>query len=527
MGNRAVSILKQQMQKLLKNFLKKWRASIIALVVMLAVLYSNVQSYAQDPTAAFVFQGGNGLRIGSGGSEGALVDLKRKETLNAGKILSVPGKSWVHLGFVIRDEKPDNPLVKVNKQERPSKYKFPCSGAGNFTIAWLKTDPKSGGKSQTCQDAKWQINREKYKKKTSATGFKQVFDSVLIAKDKQLDQSDSPQGASGLDITPGQNQTLIQTRSVGTFTFRDLGSCNLNTGKCTDRSGTVDLGTCSVETQRCTNSLDSVEDITVVDVLLGDVSVQPPNNPSGVPVKQGESYTYPGGEIKPIDVTANSNSCDIQQFVNPFYWNNPNVSKSVMDGIYEQLKAHREALGIAGRKASLSPLEQGVVDEMNLARTNPASYADFLEQGKQRYVQFAPKGGASAVNETIAFLRETSPRPSFYTSVGMSRASKDHAREQGSGHIGRDGSNMKTRLERYGSLGPELGCGIGENISYGLSSARDIVIQLIIDDFEPDRGHRKNIFNPDHQVVGVGCGSHAKYGSMCVIDYAGGYIERS
>ncbi len=66
----------------------------------------------------------------------------------------------------------------------------------------------------------------------------------------------------------------------------------------------------------------------------------------------------------------------------------------------------------------------------------------------------------------------------------------------------------------------------GENISYGKSTARDVVIALIIDDGLRSRKHRKNIFNAAFNYAGAAVGPHARYRTVCSIDFAGGYAER-
>ncbi len=65
----------------------------------------------------------------------------------------------------------------------------------------------------------------------------------------------------------------------------------------------------------------------------------------------------------------------------------------------------------------------------------------------------------------------------------------------------------------------------GENISYGKTSAREIVVALIIDDGQRARKHRKNIFNPAFNIAGAAIGSHARYRTVWSIEFAGGYAE--
>ena len=98
---------------------------------------------------------------------------------------------------------------------------------------------------------------------------------------------------------------------------------------------------------------------------------------------------------------------------------------------------------------------------------------------------------------------------------------KDQARSGATGHKGSDGSAVGARVNRYGKWKHT----VAENIAYGGSSGREIVIRLIVDDGVPDRGHRKNIFNPRFRMVGVACGTHKKYGTMCVTTFAADYFE--
>ena len=184
----------------------------------------------------------------------------------------------------------------------------------------------------------------------------------------------------------------------------------------------------------------------------------------------------------------------------------------------------------------LAPLEKHILQEMNLARNNPAEYASLLSELKQYYdekllkkpgkIPLVTQEGVGAVDEALDFLRSAHQLPPLNPSRGMSMGARDHVKDAGPqgliGHQGSDGSDAGERVNRYGAWETQ----VGENISYGPDDARDIVMGLIIDDGVPERGHRKNLFNPNYHVVGVACGPHAVYHTMCVITFAGGYAER-
>lgn len=186
----------------------------------------------------------------------------------------------------------------------------------------------------------------------------------------------------------------------------------------------------------------------------------------------------------------------------------------------------------------LSPLESEIVAEINLARAQPQVYASYLEESKKYYSgnQIRRPGspaevtveGLSALDEAIQFLRAAKPLPPLQVYKGMSLAAKDQARDLGTsgntGHKGSDGSTPNVRASRYGDWTNN----IGENIVYqAMTTARDSVIGLIIDDGISTRGHRKNIFDPTYRAAGIAIGERSNLGTLCVITFAGGFTDKA
>jgi uncharacterized protein YkwD len=185
----------------------------------------------------------------------------------------------------------------------------------------------------------------------------------------------------------------------------------------------------------------------------------------------------------------------------------------------------------------LSPLEMEIVDEMNLARTQPQTYAGFIEEYKKYYkgnqLTYPGAGqaivtaeGIPAVDEAINYLRAAKPLPPMTITRGLCLAAKDHARDLAvkgiNGHRGSDGSSPNVRIERYGRWEGV----VGENIVYDVRTPREIVIGLIIDDGTANRGHRRNIFDPNHHVTGVSISDSPPNGAKCVITYVGGFTDK-
>lgn len=175
-----------------------------------------------------------------------------------------------------------------------------------------------------------------------------------------------------------------------------------------------------------------------------------------------------------------------------------------------------------------------VIQEMNLARQNPQLYASFIEEMRPRFsgkvmvrpggVNLRTKEGVGALDDAIRFLRRAKPQQPLALSPGLCRAAADHCADRasgGTGHRGSDRSTPSQRISRYGDWSDMC----AENISYGPSSARDVVLALIIDDGLRHRKHRKNIFNATFNFAGAAFGPHSQYGTMCSMSFAGGYVE--
>ena len=186
---------------------------------------------------------------------------------------------------------------------------------------------------------------------------------------------------------------------------------------------------------------------------------------------------------------------------------------------------------------NFAALERGVLDELNRVRSDPRSYANGLEHELEFYrgnlfrrpgdeSALQTREGAAAVREAIRVLRQTKPMIPFNPSAGMTLGAKDHVNDQAPrglmNHKGTDGSMAWDRVSRYGDWKAK----ISENMTFGPATAHDVVAALLIDDGITDRGHRKNILDPDVKTVGISCGPHKSFRVMCDMVQAGGFVER-
>jgi uncharacterized protein YkwD len=187
----------------------------------------------------------------------------------------------------------------------------------------------------------------------------------------------------------------------------------------------------------------------------------------------------------------------------------------------------------AQTRPDYSQIEAQVLSALNTARSSPATAIAWLDELTPRFnhnyllragatVPIVTNEGIGAVREAIAALQAQPAVPTLAISPALSRAARDQvldqARTGSTGHTGSDGSTTASRVGRYAKWQVSL----SENIDYGpFATGREVVENLIVDDGVPNRGHRRNLYDPTAHVVGIACGPHPKYNASCVIVQAG------
>ncbi|MCL2764225.1 MAG: CAP domain-containing protein [Treponema sp.] len=184
----------------------------------------------------------------------------------------------------------------------------------------------------------------------------------------------------------------------------------------------------------------------------------------------------------------------------------------------------------------LTEEEKNVVLELNMARNNPAKYAEmyilprlewFIDDNRYRVPGSTITTRTNHTNNrpaVISAINIMSRLPAglvpLTPSQGMSLAARDHTLDIGlkgiQGHTGSDGSSHNSRVARYGRRSG----GGGETLSYGYNTAREIVIQLL-----QSTGHRNIIMNGTYRYTGLSIGSHSVWNHMCTIKFAGNFTD--
>ena len=187
-------------------------------------------------------------------------------------------------------------------------------------------------------------------------------------------------------------------------------------------------------------------------------------------------------------------------------------------------------------QSNLSPLEIAVLTEINLARTDPQKFITYLEEYRKymkgtilslpNKIRLQTVEGLLPIDEAIGDLKKLKKINSFEVSGGLSKVARQQLTDLQENpklkHYGKDGSDLEKRLLKVGFAGTP----IAENISYQADTAREIVLNMIIDDGYKSRSHRKNIFSPNFNLLGVACGVAIDRTTLCVTEFAGSFKEK-
>jgi hypothetical protein len=190
---------------------------------------------------------------------------------------------------------------------------------------------------------------------------------------------------------------------------------------------------------------------------------------------------------------------------------------------YAVFEAHNKARTDPGYFANLAQdqLENQFVYDRNGNPTNSICLArDFIPKSNKCYYTLGTTEGPRAWKEAVQAMNNA-PKglQALQWSEGLAQACYDHISDTGPrgmiGHTGSDGSRPHQRIEKYVDASMT-----GENLAYSdAETGVDMVLQLIVDDGVPDRGHRTNILDGDFTHVGVSCGCHSYYTEMCCFAY--------
>ncbi|MFO7594671.1 MAG: CAP domain-containing protein [Pseudomonadota bacterium] len=215
------------------------------------------------------------------------------------------------------------------------------------------------------------------------------------------------------------------------------------------------------------------------------------------------------------------------------------LQRAVSAGILSLVLASCAVDNLSGQAAPAAPkseyrkLEREVFAETNKLRANPVAYGTVLEGVLERMsggiyyprnsdIGIKTKEGEKAVKEALAVLGGKSALSNLKWSEELAELARKHVNDTGPkglvGHVGSKGEGFSERLSAVFESGKFTFS--SENLAYGYSNAEDIVLQLIIDDGVPGRGHRKNMLKVKINYTGIGCGYHREYGHMCAAIYA-------
>ncbi len=155
--------------------------------------------------------------------------------------------------------------------------------------------------------------------------------------------------------------------------------------------------------------------------------------------------------------------------------------------------------------------EKVMIDEINLLRSNPAGYIQYVELYSKKYEKQYPaedKDFTEAVKELKEQLENMKPLSQLQPNEQLYNVAKAHGLDNNTHnrleHIGTDKSDPFDRVKRSGLKNYIDSKGYfapNENLVGGENSPRESVVALLIDAGVSSRGHRKALLEPNWEYV--------------------------
>lgn len=156
--------------------------------------------------------------------------------------------------------------------------------------------------------------------------------------------------------------------------------------------------------------------------------------------------------------------------------------------------------------------EKKVVMYHNIARLDGAYFIkNYLDPFMAQTDEYSKN---SDYYSLIRKLKKIKNLPILQPAEDLTKMAKEHAKTSGkTGHVGHRGYNQ--RSDKYCKEYTYY----SENCDYGVDDPLEVVIDLLIDEGVPSKGHRENILDPKMDAIGVGYAPHKKYDVNVVCEF--------
>lgn len=173
-----------------------------------------------------------------------------------------------------------------------------------------------------------------------------------------------------------------------------------------------------------------------------------------------------------------------------------------------------------------------ILKELNYARENPKEYADKLLSYKQYFkgdimripgqTAIKTNEGFAAFEEAAKILQNSSPLCALSFNVHLNEIANEALSSIVKSNDA-DAANNINIDELIGKRGQIAGQ-FSQAVDFGSATPDLVVVNLIVDDGDLNRGNRGNILNPKFTITGIAHSTHKTFHHCTVITYARHFI---